>query len=483
MPKILIIDDEPGILYSLETALERDTTTVVTAQTARLGLAAVAKEKPDAVILDVRLPDMSGLDAFDRIRESDPRLPVIIVTAHGDTETAIEAMKRGAFEYLLKPIDLHQLDDLVGKAFELRRMQATPTLFGEAPGETITDTDQIVGRCAAMQEVYKAIGRVASQDVTVLVLGESGTGKELVARAIYQHSKRANKPFLAINCAAIPEALLESELFGHEKGAFTGADRQRVGKFEQANGGTIFLDEIGDMSAPTQAKVLRLLQDQQFERVGGSTTIQTNARIVAATNQDLQAMVAAGKFRQDLFYRLNSFTIQIPPLRERPGDIGPLVSYFLSTANRKLEKSVRGLDAAALAALEAHPWPGNVRELQNAIRYAVVQTVGDVLTPGCLPPSVRGGLMARPTATLDVLALVADLLGTGSTDIYRQVTQSVDRALLTTILDHAHGNQSQASELLGISRTTLRAKLQVLGLSLERHVRPVDVGSVPAVDK
>jgi len=482
MPKILIIDDEPGILYSLETGLERDTTTVVTAQTARLGLAAVAKEKPDAVILDVRLPDMSGLDAFDQIRESDPRLPVIIVTAHGDTETAIEAMKRGAFEYLLKPIDLHQLDDLVGKAFELRRMQATPTLFGEATGEAITDTDQIVGRCAAMQEVYKAIGKVASQDVTVLVLGESGTGKELVARAIYQHSKRANKPFLAINCAAIPEALLESELFGHEKGAFTGADRQRVGKFEQANGGTIFLDEIGDMSAPTQAKVLRLLQDQQFERVGGSSPIRTDARIVAATNQNLQAMVASGKFRQDLFYRLNSFTIPIPPLRERPGDVGPLVSYFLATTNRKLEKSVRGLEAAALAALEAHPWPGNVRELQNAVRYAIVHTVGDVLTLGCLPATVRGGLMAQPTASLDVLALVADLLGTGSTDIYRQVTQSVDRALLTAVLDHAHGNQSQASELLGISRTTLRAKLQTLGLSLERHVRPVDTGSVPAVD-
>ncbi|MCE9560758.1 MAG: sigma-54 dependent transcriptional regulator [Planctomycetes bacterium] len=472
MPKLLIVDDEPGILYSLSAALERDNTTVVTAQTARLGLAAVAKEKPDAVILDVRLPDMSGLDAFNSIRTMDPHLPVIIVTAHGDTDTAIEAMKRGAFEYLLKPIDLHQLDELVSKAFELRRMQATPTVFGESAGTEISDTDQIVGRCAAMQEVYKAIGKVASQDVTVLILGESGTGKELVARAVYQHSKRANKPFLAINCAAIPDALLESELFGHEKGAFTGADRQRVGKFEQAHGGTIFLDEIGDMSAPTQAKVLRLLQDQHFERVGGSATIKTDARIVAATNQNLIAMAASGKFRQDLLYRLNSFTIQIPPLRDRTGDIGPLVSYFLGTINRKLGKNVRGIDAVALAALENHRWPGNVRELQNAIRYSVVHTVGDVLTVDCLPAAMRGAPPARPTSALDVLALVAELLGSGSTDIHRQVTQVVERAVLSAVLEHAHGNQSQASELLGISRTTLRAKLQALGLSLERHIRP-----------
>ncbi len=473
MPKLLIVDDEPGILYSLSSALERDDTTVVTAQTARLGLAVVAKEKPDAVILDVRLPDMSGLDAFNSIRVTDPHLPVIIVTAHGDTDTAIEAMKRGAFEYLLKPIDLHQLDELVGKAFELRRMQATPTVFGESAGTAVTETDQIVGRCAAMQDVYKAIGKVASQDVTVLILGESGTGKELVARAIYQHSTRAGKPFLAINCAAIPDALLESELFGHEKGAFTGADRQRIGKFEQAHGGTIFLDEIGDMSATTQAKVLRLLQDQQFERVGGTVTIRTDARIVAATNQNLLAMTAAGKFRQDLLYRLNSFTIQIPPLRERTGDIGPLASYFLGTINRKLGKNVRGVDAGALTALENHRWPGNVRELQNAIRYAVVHAVGEVLTIDCLPATVRGGTPNKPTSTLDVMALVADLLGSGSTDIHRQVTQVVERAVLSAVLEHSHGNQSQASELLGISRTTMRTKLHTLGLSLEKQTRPI----------
>jgi two-component system nitrogen regulation response regulator GlnG len=313
----------------------------------------------------------------------------------------------------------------------------------------------------------------------VLVLGESGTGKELVARALYQHSKRAAGSFLAINCAAIPDTLLESELFGHEKGAFTGADRQRVGKFEQANGGTIFLDEVGDMSPATQAKVLRLLQDQQFERVGGNETIRTDVRVIAATNQNLPAVVAAGKFRQDLFYRLNSFTIQLPPLRERGGDIPLLVSYFLGVANRTLGKNVRGINPAALAAMEAYDWPGNVRELQNAVRYAVVHAVGEVLTPDCLPAAVRGGAPARPTATLDVLALVSELLRTGSTDIYRQVTQAVDRAVLTAVLDHAHGNQSQASELLGISRTTLRAKLHALGLSIDKQVRPADAAAEP----
>ena len=311
----------------------------------------------------------------------------------------------------------------------------------------------------------------------MLILGESGTGKELVARAIYQHSNRAGKPFLAINCAAIPEALLESELFGHEKGAFTGADRKRIGKFEQADGGTLFLDEIGDMSPATQAKVLRVLQDQQFERVGGNETIKTNVRVLAATNQNLSNLAAAGRFRQDLFYRLNSFTIELPPLREREGDISLLVNHFLAMANRSLGKNVRGIDPAALAVLEIHSWPGNVRELQNAVRYAVVHAVGDVLTIDCLPASVRGQAIAKSDGSLDVMALLADLLRVGSTDIYRQVTQVVDRALLTAVLDHARGNQSQASELLGISRTTLRAKLQALGLGVEKQLRPADGGS------
>ncbi|MBP3955530.1 sigma-54-dependent Fis family transcriptional regulator [Gemmata sp. G18] len=476
MPKLLIIDDEPGILYSLKSALESEETLVVTAPSAKLGLAAVERDKPDAVILDVRLPDMSGLDAFVRIREIDPHLPVVIITAHGSTDTAIEAMKRGAFEYLLKPVDLHQLDDVIGKAFELRRIRATPTVLGDEPPPE-AETDQIVGRCPAMLEVYKVIGRIAPQDVTVLVLGESGTGKELVARALYQHSARAAGPFVAINCAAIPDALLESELFGHEKGAFTGADRKRIGKFEQAHGGTIFMDEIGDMSPATQAKVLRLLQDQRFERVGGNETIETNVRVVAATNQNLAALVAAGKFREDLFYRLNSFTITLPPLRERAGDVGLLVNYFIAATNRKLNKSVRGIDPEALSLLEAYHWPGNVRELENTVRFAVVQTVGEVVTLSALPASVRGGAANPPTAGLDLRGLIGELLRVGTPDIYRQVTQAVDRVLLTAVLDHVHGNQKQASDLLGISRTTLRAKLQSLNLGIEKQLRSSETGA------
>ncbi|HEY2911008.1 MAG TPA: sigma-54 dependent transcriptional regulator, partial [Gemmataceae bacterium] len=304
MATLLLVDDEPNVLYSLELSLAAEAIDIVTAQTGKDALRRLRRGAIDAVILDVRLPDMSGLDVFDRIRADDPRLPVIIMTAHGTTETAIEAMKRGAFDYLLKPVDLHQLQDIVGRALELRRMQS-PAIFDPLEGEPASpaETDRIVGQSPSMQEVYKAIGRVAAQEVNVLITGESGTGKELVARAIYQHSKRADKPFLAINCAAIPEGLLESELFGHEKGAFTGADRKRIGKFEQANGGTIFLDEIGDMPPATQAKMLRVLQEQAFERVGGNETIRTDVRLIAATHRDLKAWSEEGKFRPDLYYR------------------------------------------------------------------------------------------------------------------------------------------------------------------------------------
>ncbi|HJZ53728.1 MAG TPA: sigma-54 dependent transcriptional regulator [Gemmataceae bacterium] len=479
MPKLLIIDDESNVLYSLRTGLEADEMHIATARTARQGIAAAVTERPDAVILDVRLPDMSGLEAFDHIRAIDPRLPVIVITAHGNTETAIEAMKKGAFEYLLKPVDLHYLRDVVQKAVEVRRMQATPAVFGAEANTGDPAADQIIGRSPVMQEVYKAVGRVAAQDVTVLILGESGTGKELVARAIYQHSKRADKPFLAINCAAIPETLLESELFGHEKGAFTGADRQRVGKFEQANGGTVFLDEVGDMAPAAQAKLLRVLQEQRFDRVGGNEPVSADVRVIAATNQNLEALSAAGKFRQDLLYRLNGFIIRLPPLRERKDDILLLAEYFISTANRRLEKNVRGIDPAALVALQAYPWPGNVREFQNVIRYAVVQAVGDVVTPDNLPAGVREGTPPAPKpggAALDVAALVAELLRAGETDIYRRVTQAVDRTVLTAVLQHVRGNQVQASELLGISRTTLRAKLHTLGLYLEKQIRPASEG-------
>src|SRR6266852_4343483 len=354
MPTLLIIDDEPNVLYSLEKSLRSDALAVLTAASARQGIELVQGQRPDAVILDVRLSDMHGMEAFDRIRQLDPRLPVILITAYATTETAIEAMKRGAFEYLIKPVDFHQLQDVVAKALELSRSRHVPAVFEELAEPEDSVVDRIVGRCSAMQEVYKAIGRVAPLDVPVLIVGESGTGKELVARALYQHSSRSQATFLAINCAAIPEALLESELFGHERGAFTGADQRRIGKFEQANHGTIFLDEIGDMSSTTQPKVLRLLQEQRFERLGGNETIQTDVRVIAASNQNLEELVAAGRLRQDLYYRLKVFTIQLPPLRERMDDLPLLVEHFIKLLNRDLGKQVRSASADTMSLLARH---------------------------------------------------------------------------------------------------------------------------------
>ena len=327
---------------------------------ARRGSRRVAERAPDVILLDLRLPDQSGLEVYQQIRRLDARIPVIFVTMAKAADAAIEAMKQGAYDYLFKPLDLHQLRRVVGEALEVARRMREPAVVAETSPDPDVD-GAIVGSCPAMREVYKAIGRVAAQDVPVLITGESGTGKELVARAIYQHGPRAKAPFLALNCAAIPENLLESELFGHEKGAFTGADRRRIGKFEQCNGGTLFLDEIGDMPLALQAKILRLLQEQAFERVGGNETIQTDVRLIAATHRDLKAWSAEGKFRPDLYYRLSVFTIHLPPLRERGDDLPLLVQHYLRRFSRELGREVRrgrpgGAGAAAQLLLAGqHP--------------------------------------------------------------------------------------------------------------------------------
>ena len=478
MPRLLVIDDEPNVLYSLEKSLRSDALEVLTASTAKEGIELARGRQPDAVLLDVRLSDMFGLDAFDRLREIDPRLPIVVITAYATTETAIEAMKRGAFEYLLKPVDYHRLREVVDKALELSRLRHVPAVFEQQETVENGSVDRIVGRSPSMQEVYKAIGRVALLDVTVLIVGESGTGKELVARALYQHSHRKDKPFLAINCAAIPESLLESELFGHERGAFTGAERRRIGKFEQAHQGTIFLDEIGDMALSTQAKMLRLLQEQRFERLGGNETIQTDVRLIAATNQDLEAAVSASRFRQDLLYRLNGFTIHLPPLRERIDDLPLLVDHFLKIFNCDLNRQVRSVAPETMRLLEAYPWPGNVRELQSTIRYAMVHAVGEVLRAECLPESLRewtseaSAVPAMPAAGFDLAEHVQRLLRSGDADIYRKACEAADRVILEAILRHTRGNQVQASELLGISRTTLRAKMKALGMIVEKQILP-----------
>ncbi len=483
MQTLLVVDDEPNVLYSLERSLQSDQLRVVTAKTARQGLEVLERERPDVVLLDVRLPDMSGLDAFQRVQRIDSRLPVVFMTAYASAETAIEAIKRGAFEYLLKPVDLHQLRDVISRALKLSRLMHVAPVFDFGSTETSDEaveadqaehTERIVGRSAAMQEVYKAIGRVAPLDVNVLILGESGTGKEIVARAIYHHSTRNAKPFLEINCAAIPETLLESELFGHERGAFTGAGQMRIGKFEQANGGTIFLDEIGDMTSSTQAKVLRALQDQSFQRVGGNETIQTSVRVIAATNHNLEEAVAAGRFRQDLYYRLKVYTINLPPLRDRGDDLPLLVQHFMRVYGRQLGRRVRTIAPETLQHLRRHRWPGNVRELQSAIKYALVNAHGEVLTPECLPESCRREAAAAASGDrqFDLVKLLKSLLQAQEPELYRHVIAAVDRVMLEEVLRHVHGNQVEASQLLGISRTTLRSKLQALGMSVEKQVLP-----------
>lgn len=491
MSTLLVIDDEPNIVFSIKETLSSPQLAVLAASTAREGLDMVRLRRPDAVILDVRLPDQSGLETYDKIRAIDPRLPVIIMTAFAKTDTAIEAMCRGAYEYLVKPVDFRRLKDVVGKALDLSRLSRVPGLVAtEDPSEL--SADKIVGHSPAMQEVYKKIGRIAPQESTVLILGESGTGKELVARAIYHYSSRNQMPFLAMNCAALPETILESELFGHERGAFTGAEQRRIGKFEQVNGGTIFLDEIGDMSPATQAKALRLLQEQQFERIGGNSTVKTDVRIIAATNRDLARDVADGRFRQDLLYRLNGFTIQLPPLRDRPEDLPALTEHFVKLFNRELGKQVRTIAPAVMEILQRHRWPGNVREFQSAIRYAMVHSTGDVLIPECLPdtcfpkaqstsvrvpgdvslaisPTVPQGVSTEPVYPfVKLVEYVKRLLAEGKPDVYRAMIQEVDRHMFYEVMKHFRGNQLQAAERLGISRMTLRSKLRALGLIQDR---------------
>jgi DNA-binding NtrC family response regulator len=399
MPTLLVIDDDPLILKCIDLALAGGAITFRPAATAAAAVAEFSARRPDAVLTDVRLPDKSGLDLLAELRRLDPKVPVVLMTGHGTAETAIEAMRRGAFDYLLKPLDPDQLTELVERAFEVSRLMRVPARVPDAQPDPAADGDLFVGNAPAMQEVFKTIGRVAPTPATVLIRGESGTGKEMVARAVYHYSNRSDKPFLAINCSAIPEHLLESELFGHEKGAFTGADRKRIGKFEQCHGGTLFLNEIGDMTPLTQAKVLRVLQEQQFERVGGSEQVRTDVRLVAATHRDLEGMIAAGTFREDLFYRLNVCTVRLPALRERPEDIPLLVDHFLRRYRDEFGKDVRSVDAAAADALRAFPWPGNVRQLQSVVKQALLASAGPTLTVADLPPEVRpgGSAAALPT--------------------------------------------------------------------------------------
>ena len=476
MPALLVIDDDPAILHVFRRAFSDASLTLLTAESAAEGLALVADESVDVVVLDVVLPDQSGLDVFRRLKDTAPKTPVIFITASSTSDTAIEAMKLGAFEYLLKPLDLARIDEVVSKALEIRRFMAEPVAIAEESSDQDSG-DVLVGSCAPMQEVYKAVGRVAGQDVTVLIRGESGTGKELVARAVYQHSHRAEGPFLAINCAAIPEPLLESELFGHEKGAFTNADRTRIGKFEQCSGGTLFLDEIGDMAPTLQSKLLRVLQEQRFERVGGSRMIETDVRLVAATNRNLEEMVADKEFREDLLYRLNAYTVHLPPLRARSGDLSPLIQHFVKQISRELGKDVRSISPEAEAILEAYDWPGNVRELQNMLRKAILESAGPILLADFLPQVLRSGQQREVSAderSDGWSAFVDRRVAEGTESLYEDALLEMERRVISRILEHTTGNQNQAAKFLGIARGTLRSKIRNLGINIERVISQKD---------
>jgi two-component system nitrogen regulation response regulator GlnG len=384
-------------------------------------------------------------------------------------------MKQGAFEYLLKPLELSVLRQVVDKALAVSRQMHVPAVItGEEPVDDRADA--ILGTCPAMQEVYKTIGRVAAQDMTVLITGETGTGKELVARALYQHSRRAAGPFLAINCAAIPENLLESELFGHEKGAFTGADRRRIGKFEQCNGGTLFLDEVIDMSPLTQSKILRILQEGRFERLGGNETIHADVRLLAATNANLATAVAEGRFRQDLYYRLHVCTIHLPPLRARGGDLDLLVRHYVRRYAREMGKDVQSVAPQTLEVLRRHSWPGNIRELQSVLKQALLQAAGPVLVPDFLPADFTVAApvpAAVPAEAADpgLEEFIDAQIRAGSQDLYAEALARLERTLLTRVLRHTQGNQLQAARILGITRGSLRTKVRELGIRIERTVR------------
>jgi len=468
MPVLLVVDDEPSILHAFGRVFKEPQVTLLTASNASDGVNMVASHRPDVVILDVQLPDQSGLEAFRQIKDIDARIPVVFITGHGTTDTAIEAIKQGAIDYLFKPLDLSKLREVIAGVFEIsRRMRTRATIACDDPEDN--QSDILVGRCAAMNEVYKQIGRVAPQNIPVLILGESGTGKELVARAIWCHSRRAASPFLAVNCAALPDTLLESELFGHEQGAFTGADRQRIGRFEQCSGGTLFLDEIGDMTPAAQAKILRVLQEKEFERVGGNQTIHTDVRLIAATNCNLPQMLEDGRMRTDLYYRLNVFAIQLAPLKDRGDDLLLLIQHFLKRFKHDLGKTITEIPTKSIELLQNYSWPGNVRQLQSVIKQAMLEATGPALLPAFLPDCLHQNGNTDLSASsdrFDLEKLIADQLKSGAHDLHAHFTKQMEKRLLNQVLNHTAGNQAQAAKLLGITRSTLRSKIRSLNLNL-----------------
>jgi len=505
LTNVLIIDDDRTVRHIVATGLSGHFgISVVQAEDGDVGLELLESERPSVVLLDVFLPEHNGLELFRKIRAIDRKLPVIFITGDTSSETAIQAMRAGAFDYLSKPLNIQKIRNLTLSAIKARRMMDEPVAFQVGDGES--GGERFVGKSSAMIEVYKDIGRVAAQNVAVLIRGESGSGKELVARALVQHSDRSDKPFVAINCAAIPDPLLESELFGHEKGAFTGAEKRRIGRFEQCDGGTLFFDEIGDMSSVIQGKVLRLLQEQKFERVGGTERISTNVRIISATNRPLETMVKEGEFREDLLYRLNGFTINLPALKERVEDIPLLLEYFLRRAKSEMQKEdIVGLSPEAYSLLLKYDWPGNVRQLQSVVRQSMISTTGTVVGSENLPAFIcnpsskdsdqntsKEAILTEATGPLEntvsdnqaydsvpwtassddfsLFKFMDEKLASGTTNLYAEALEQMERRLFAKILEVTGGNQSKTAEILGITRGKVRDRIAAFGIQLEHTV-------------
>jgi nitrogen regulation protein NR(I) len=471
MQTILVVDDDKSIRYSLKRMLE-EKYSILTAHNGEEALDRVREGSPDLIIMDIKMPGRNGIDVLKEIKTIDPKCLVIMMTAYGTTETAIEAMKFGAFDYILKPFPILQMKELVEKAISLRKLMKEEVTYPTTAGQEGVE-ERIVGSSPKMQEIYKMIGQVAPSDITILLRGESGTGKELVARAIYHHSLRSNQPFLPVNCAAIPDTLLESEVFGHEKGAFTGATSRRIGKLEQCQGGTIFLDEIGDMSLSTQAKLLRILQERSFERLGGMETIKVDIRFIVATNKDLEEAISSGRFREDLYYRLNVVSIMIPPLRERREDIPDLVSYFLNRFNRELKKGIVGITPSAMEKTASYGWPGNVRQLENVLKRAMVLCQGEwileeqlLFEKGWEKREAEEELSKKNVEDL-LNSLFEELSNPPAAPQDLDMISVLERGLILRALQKTKGNQLKAAKLLGINRSTLRGKMDKYNIKKE----------------
>jgi DNA-binding NtrC family response regulator len=471
---ILIVDDDPQLRQSFEKLLTGQGHSVRTAASGEAGLELVKHRPPELVIMDVRLPGMDGLEAFRAIHVLEPKLPVIIMTAYGTTETAIAATQAGAFDYVLKPFEIPDILSIIRQALDAGRLMRSRIEMNAAPRTTTKDA--ILGQSKPMQEIYKAIGRVARSDATVLLRGESGTGKELVARAIYQHSLRAGKPFLVINCVAIPETLLESELFGYERGAFTGAISRRVGKIEQTCGGTVLLDEIGDMPSSIQAKILRLLQEKSIERLGGREPIPVDVRIIAATNRDLETAITEGRFREDLYYRLKVVAIELPPLRERPTDIPLLADYFLERYAREMHIRNPGVTETVEAALRGFHWPGNVRELANTMQKALIFSRGCPIGADDVTRAIKGAPPVKlsdaefPGEAIRQWTRQALEASGGADKTFESLMDRFGSVLVDEALRITAGNRSRAAKLLGLSRPTLLSKMEKYGLRVEASI-------------